>query len=97
MATPPITINYAQEQLAQWMAALEACSSGANYSIAGRSLTRQDVEGVIMPQITRWHRTVTTLQQYADGTTRPLGAVASFPAPGGAGGGGLVPNYWRTV
>ena len=95
--SPPITIGYAQEQLSEWMKALEACSSGANYSIAGRSLTRQDVEAVIMPQITRFHRMLATLEQAAEGTVRPMGAQASFPSPGGYGGGGIIPGVvWRS-
>lgn len=95
--SPPITISYAKEQLAQWMSALEACSTGANYTIAGRSLTRQDVESVIMPQVTRFHRMLASLEQAAEGTVRPMGSVASFTAPGGSGGSGIIPGVvWRS-
>ena len=95
--SPPVTIGYATAQLKLWTEALEACSSGANYSIAGRSLTRQDVETVIMPQITRFHRMLGALEQNAEGTVRPLGAIASFPAPGGRGGHGIIPGViWRS-
>ena len=94
--SPPITIQYAQDQLKQWLAALEACSTGANYSIAGRSLTRQDVP-TIQGQITRWHRTLATLEQFGEGTIRPLGAVATFSTPGGAASNGIMPgDVWRS-
>ena len=85
-----VTLPKAQAQLREWMQALERCSSGASYSLGGRTLTRQDVT-TIRAEIQRWHNTVTALEAAAAGNCRPLGAVASFPAPGaGTGAGGLV-------
>jgi len=97
MSAGQVSLPYAREQLQNWLDALEACSTGGSYSIAGRQLTRQDV-GTIRGEITGWHRTVTALEQMAAGTCRPLGAVASFPAPGsGRSGGGIIPaSEWDT-
>ncbi len=89
-ADPIITATEARAQLREWLNALEACSSGANYSIAGRSLTRQDVADVILPTITRWHRMVLALEAQANGRSRPLGATACFGAPGAGGGAGGI-------
>ncbi len=98
--TPPISLAEAKEQLQNWMQALEACSTGANYSIGGRSLTRQDVP-TIRAEIQRWHNAVTTIEAAQNGYQRPLGASAAFPAPGaGTGPAGIIPqslwNDWRT-
>lgn len=98
--TPTLTVAQAKEQLQNWLNALEACSTGSTYSIAGRSLTRQDVP-TIRAEIQRWHGTVTTLEQAAAGNIKPMGASAAFPAPGsGAGPAGIYPQSlwtdWRS-
>lgn len=91
----PMTLSYAEDQLSKWMAALERCSTGETYSLGNRTLTRQDVEDVIIPQITRWHRTVASIEAANDGKSRPLAAQASFAAPG-SGAGALYPDsLWR--
>jgi len=99
--TPPTTVAQAKAELQNWENALEVCSTGQTYSIAGRSLTRQDVEAVIMPAITRAHRKLMALEQAAAGNQRPLGASASFPRPGsGVGPVGIYPQSlwtdWRS-
>ena len=85
-----LTLGEAQDTLRRWMAALDAASNGQAYSIGGRSLTRQDIP-TIRAEIQRWHNTVTALEQEAAGRQRPLGAQASFAAPG-QGTGGLIPG-----
>lgn len=92
----PITLSQAQAKLADWQAALEAASTGQSYSVEGQTLTRQDVE-TIRAEIQRWHNTVTALQQrLTSGTIRPMGAQATFPAPG-QGAGGIIPvDVWES-
>lgn len=90
-------INHAEAvaSLRQWLAALEACSSGQSYSIGGRSLTRQDVETVIRPEIQRWHNTVQALEAEGAGQNRQLGAQVAFQAPGAGAGRGIIPvDVW---
>jgi hypothetical protein len=100
MALPParITLQYALEQRQRWLAALEAASSGASYSIDGQTLTRRDVDE-INSQIARWDDTVKTLDLRARGIVRKMSARASAPTPG-SGTGGLYPQAlwedWRT-
>lgn len=89
----PITLANAQGQLANWMKALEAASTGASYSIEGQTLTRQDVP-TIRAEIQRWHVTVTAITERLNGRVRPMGAVACFPAPGGAGSATLYGVGW---
>ena len=92
--TPPISLAYAQDQLREWQRALENCSSGQTYAIAGRSLTRQDVD-TIHGQIRHWHNVVLNLEALAAGRVRPMGAQAQFSAPGA--GGGIMPGaVWRS-
>lgn len=87
-----ITLPDAIQNLRDWLAALQATAAGQSYSIGGRTLTRQDND-TIRAEIQRWHNTVTALEAEARGQQRPLGATASFPAPGGAvGGGGIIPG-----
>lgn len=90
----PITLTEAQASLRQWLEALDAASTGSTYSIAGRSLTRQDISE-IRNEIQRWHNTVQALAAEAVGQTRPLGAQASFPAPGHGSGGLISDALWR--
>jgi len=93
---PPMTLAYAKARLQDWLDALERCSTGETYSIGNRTLTRQDVEGVIQPQITRWHRSCAALEQAAAGRVRPLGAQAAFPAPGAGSGGLISQDLWES-
>ena len=95
MAAPvPITLGYAREQLAEWMAALEAANLGQSYSIGGRNVSRQDIPN-IRAEIQRWHNSVTALEADAAGHSRPLGAQAAFEAPG-RGAGGIIPqDLWN--
>lgn len=97
-AYPPMTVAAATEQLTEWQTALQRASSGSSYSIGGRTLTRQDITE-IRAEISRWHRTVLSLEAQAQGQVRPLGAQAAFEAPG-RGAGGLYPDSlwqdWRT-
>lgn len=90
----PITMAEAQSSLKQWLDALSAASSGQSYSIAGRSLTRQDIPE-IRNEIQRWHNTVQALSADANGKMRPLGAQASFPAPGRGSGGLISQALWE--
>jgi len=88
----PITLAAAKQSLSDWLTALEVVSTGASYSIAGRSVTRQDI-GDIRAEIQRWHNTVEAIAQAEAGNTRTLGARASFPAPGSGGGAnGIIPD-----
>ena len=87
-----VQLSDAVAQLRRWLAALEACSVGQSYSIGGRTLTRQDVDTVIRPEIQRWHVTVTALEADGAGKSRPLGAQAVFPAPGAGAGRGIIPT-----
>jgi len=91
----PLTLAYAQDRLADWLRALEAASTGASYSIEGQTVTRQDVP-TIRAEVQRWSNTVTAITQRLNGTVRPMGATAAFPAPLGGGGGGIIPDgLWR--
>ena len=100
LAPSPVTLATAQAQLAAWNEALSHASTGGSYSIGGRTLTRQDVP-TIRAEIQRWHNTVAAITERLQGRVRPMGATASFPAPGsGSGAGGIVPQDiwtdWRT-
>ena len=79
-------VSYAEAaaHLKEWTAALQATATGQSYSIGGRTLTRQDNQ-TIRAEIRRWHNTVTSLEADRRGETRPLGAQARFPTPGGRG------------
>ena len=68
------------------MLALEAASTGSSYSIEGQTLTRQDVT-TIRAEIQRWHNTVNAITDRLNGTVRPMGATACFPAPGSGSSG----------
>jgi len=89
----PITLASAQAQLTNWLTALENASTGGSYSIGGRTLTRQDVP-TIRAEIQRWSNTVATITERLHGRVRPMGATASFPAPGRgtSGSGTVIPN-----
>lgn len=87
---PVVTLAYAQERLAEWMAALTSASSGQSYSIGNRTLTRQDIPQ-IRAEIQRWSNTVAAVQERALGRKRALGSQAAFPAPG-SGSGGIIPQ-----
>lgn len=93
-----MSLAEAQGHLQEWQAALAAASSGSSYSIAGRTLTRQDV-GVIRGELQKWHNTICTIEQAQAGNERPLGATASFPAPGrGTSSSGVIypDSAWRS-
>lgn len=89
-----VTLAQAQNSLKLWMDALERCSSGGTYSIAGRTLTRQDVP-TIRAEIQRWSTTITQLEADAKGQVRRMGATASFPSPGSGSGGIISDELWR--
>ena len=89
--TLPLTLADARTELARWMDALQAAATGSSYAIAGRSLTRQNIPE-IRGEIRRWHNTVLALEARGRGVARALGAQASFPAPGGGAGSGLLSN-----
>lgn len=95
----PITLEYAQERLSMWMAALDAASTGASYSVDGQTVTRQDVDS-IRAEIQRWHITVTSITERLKGNVRPMSATAAFATPGRGGAGGIIPQSlwtdWRT-
>lgn len=88
----PTTLAEAQRQLAQWMAALEAASTGQSYSIDGQTVTRQTVTE-IRAEIRRWHNTVNAIRLRLAGRVRPLGAQVAFPVPGTNGGDGGAALY----
>ena len=83
--SPVVNLADARAELKAWTEALSAVRLGQAYSIGGRSVTRQDV-GIIRQEIQRWHATVLSLEALARNQDRPMGATASFPAPGGRGG-----------
>ena len=56
----PWTLVQAQEQLAAWLAASLAASSGQSYTIGSRTLTRADVDD-IMRMIAFWRSAVDRL------------------------------------
>lgn len=85
LSPSPITLRYARDQLDNWLAAKEAASRGSSYSIADRSLTRQDMD-TIDRAIIQWHNAVCAIQQRALGRRRSMFAQASFPTPGAGTG-----------
>ena len=95
MAGQPIySLSDAREQLREWLKALERASTGATYSIGGRTLTRQDIPD-IRAEIQRWHNMVLAHEAAAAGRQRPMGATASFPTPGGGSGRLYSDEIWR--
>lgn len=90
----PMTLAQAQAQLTNWLTALEHASTGGSYSIGGRTLTRQDIP-TIRAEVQRWHNSVNAIVQRLNGTIRPMGATASFPAPGSGGTAMLPFSDWR--
>ena len=67
----------AQTHLDAWLAADLAITSGKEYSIGNRSLTRADAEE-IRTQITYWNRAVKTAAAYSAGQKNPGIAVAAW-------------------
>lgn len=88
-----VTYTEAVSNLRQWVEALQRCSAGESYSIEGTTLTRQDIP-TIRAEIQRWHNSVTAMEAELDGKSRPMGAQASFPSPGGGSGGIISQSIW---
>lgn len=61
-----ITLADAEEQLAAWLAASKKVAGGQSYSIAGRSLSRADLQE-INESIKFWQTQVNRLQPRAGG------------------------------
>ena len=68
------TLAQAQEHLAAWMAADEACAAGQSYAIGSRSLTRSNASE-ITKKITFWRNEVEKLQQGVAGGVRVMRIV----------------------
>ncbi len=68
-------------QLKEWDAALTAAAQGAEYSIDGITVTRQDVEGVINPNRRRLIRNIRQMEAAANGANAPSIRVARMVDP----------------
>ena len=66
-------------ELGDWEAALKAARSGSDYTIDGVSVTRQDVETVIRPNIRRIKRDLLQAQAKLAGAAAPGVRVAVLP------------------
>lgn len=69
-------------ELQEWENAYKAARSGSSYTIDGVSLTRQDVEGVIIPARRRLRRAVLQLEAAANGAKAPSFRIAVMRSPG---------------
>lgn len=70
-----ITQAQAQAQLDAYLAAETAVLTGQSYEIAGRRLTRADLD-IIQNGITLWNNRVITLTHQANGRSRSRTVVA---------------------
>lgn len=74
---PGITLLQAQTQLDAYLAAETAVLSGQSYEIAGRKLTRADLDS-IQKGIESWNARVGTLGNKAQGRSRSRTVVVGF-------------------
>ena len=72
-----ITLNQAQTQLNAYLAAETAVLTGQSYEIAGRKLSRADLDS-IQTGITTWNARVVTLTNQAAGRSRSRTVVVGF-------------------
>jgi Family of unknown function (DUF6148) len=72
-----ITLAQAQTQLNAYLAAEAAVLTGQAYEIAGRKLTRADLDS-IQKGVTLWNSRVSTLSSQAQGRTRSCTVVVGF-------------------
>jgi hypothetical protein len=72
-----ITLAQAQTQLNAYLAAETAVLTGQSYEIAGRKLTRADLNS-IQNGVTLWNSRVSTLSSQAQGRTRSRTVVVGF-------------------
>ncbi len=72
-----ITLTQAQTQLDAYLAAETAVLTGQSYEIAGRKLSRADLES-IQTGIKTWNARVVTLSNQARGRSRSRTVVAGF-------------------
>lgn len=72
-----ITLATAQTQLDAYLAAETAVLTGQSYEIAGRKLTRADLE-MIQKGIESWNARVINLSNQAGGRSRSRTVVAGF-------------------
>jgi hypothetical protein len=70
-----ITLTQAQTQLTAYLAAETAVLSGQSYEIAGRKLTRANLE-LIQTGIETWNARVITLTNQGNGRSRARTVVA---------------------
>jgi len=68
-------------ELAEWEAANRAALTGSSYTIDGLTVTRQEIESVIRPNIRRLQRTILQLEAAARGATAPAIRVANLQGP----------------
>ena len=72
-----ITLAQAQTQLNAYLAAETAVLTGQSYEIAGRKLSRADLDS-IQSGITLWNNRVVTLTNQSQGRSRSRTVVAGF-------------------
>jgi hypothetical protein len=72
-----INLAQAQTQLNAYLVAETAVLTGQSYEIAGRKLTRADLDS-IQKGITLWNSRVSTLSSQAQGRTRSRTVVVGF-------------------
>ena len=71
-----ITLEQAQAQLDQWLAASTAVAKNQSYTISGRSFTKADA-ATILSQIEFWDRKVNQLSRGGSGGARVRYGVKS--------------------
>ena len=72
-----ITLAQAQTQLNAYLAAETAVLTGQSYEIAGRKLTRADLDS-IQKGVTLWNSRVTSLTNQSQGRSRARTVVVGF-------------------
>lgn len=72
-----ITLTQAQTQLNAYLAAETAVLTGQSYEIAGRKLSRADLDS-IQTGINTWNARIVTLSGQAQGRSRSRTVVAGF-------------------
>lgn len=72
-----LTLTQAQTQLDAYLAAETAVLTGQSYEIAGRKLSRADLDS-IQTGIKTWNARVVTLSNQARGRSRSRTVVAGF-------------------